>query len=247
MKSETLGTAVATPDDELIALHRLALLGGMLGMVAHEFNNLMTPVFARAKDALERGDEPTMRRALEITLRQTERAGKITERLLHLAHGGEPHAVRCELAPVVAQALASAGVRPFERDAIEVDLLMADDLAVHADPLLLEHVLLNLLLNARRAMRGRGGPLRIAARPEDGQVVIDVRDSGSGLSDWRAARTINSFLAADANSDPRDWHVVGLGLNVCRRIVQQHGGSMEMLANEGPGCTVRLRWPTPPA
>jgi C4-dicarboxylate-specific signal transduction histidine kinase len=234
--------ALTRLQDELISIQRLALLGTTAAMIAHEFNNLMTPVLARAQDALARDDAAGMRKALERTVTQVQKAIAITQQLMTLADGGQYVPRRCPLAAAVRDAVASTA-RPLERDSIELQIDVTDDVHVLADPLLLEQVLLNLVLNARAAMKGRGGRLTIAARADAGRVVIDVSDNGPGIPRDRVTSVVNPFLESPAAIEPGDWRGVGLGLNVCRTIAQRHGATIECLINESAGCTFRLRWP----
>ncbi|MFQ5807009.1 MAG: sensor histidine kinase [Phycisphaerae bacterium] len=227
---------------ELVVRQRQAMLGSLVSIIAHEYNNLMTPVMARAQDAVARGDVAVMRKALAITAQQTERALQFTRQVLRLADGKESPLEACRVADLVEAAITSA-VRPFEKDGIELALRIPGELRIRARPLLFEQVLLNLLLNARQAMKGRRGKLSISACPEGDMVEIAVSDSGVGISPEVLNNLINPFLAADAHAHPGDWSSVGLGLSACRTIVQQHGGTIRAQANDGPGCTFRLRWP----
>ena len=134
--------------------------------------------------------------------------------------------------------------RPLEKDGIQLHVAVPDDLRVNARNDLLCQVLLNLLLNARRAMKDGGGPLTVAATAVDGQVQIEVRDSGSGISAETLDQVLNPFLAADPRERPTDWQQVGLGLSVCRMIARHHGATLQAFANDGSrGCTFRLMRP----
>jgi signal transduction histidine kinase len=220
----------------------MALLGTMSAMAAHEFNNLMTPVVTRAQDALSRDDLPTMRKALDRALVQAQKAIAITRHLLGLAGAGVDEPQAWPVAAAVQEAIETM-TRPFEKDGIELRLDLPPELQVRARPILLEQVLLNLLLNARDAMKKRGGPLAITARREGDFVVIDIRDRGTGIPQQQLDQVINPFLASDPRDQPRDWQSVGMGLNVCRTIAHEHGASIQAAANEGAGCTFQIRWP----
>jgi signal transduction histidine kinase len=202
----------------------------------------MTPVLARAQDAVKHDDIEAMRKALVTTVRQTEKALGFTRRLIELARGEElslgTHAVR----ELVEDAVASA-VRPFERDGIELELRVPDDLRIRVQRTLFVQLMLNLLLNARKAMKDRRGSLTIAARRDNDVVEIDVCDEGIGLSPEMLDGVMNPFLAAEAEAEPGAGGGIGLGLRACRLIARQHDATLRALANEGPGCTFRLNWP----
>lgn len=227
---------------ELVVYQRQAMLGRLVAVITHEYNNLMTPVLARAQDAVARDDVAAMRKALTITARQTEKALRFTRQVLEFADGKGLPSETCPLAGLVDAAI-TATVRPFEKDGIELEVRVPDELRIRAQPLLFEQVLLNLLLNARTAMKGHRGKLTVSARREGDRVEIAVRDRGIGMSPEMLDEVINPFLAADADTHPGDWSSVGLGLNACRTIAQQHSATIRAEANEGPGCTFRIHWP----
>lgn len=231
-------------ESQIAAQHRLALLGTMSAMVAHEFNNLMTPVLAYAKEAMHTGQPDLMRKALERTVRQTERAVGVSQRLLELAHGAVARTKACSLRQIVDDAILSA-TRPFEKDGIELSVAVDPRICVKAEPLLLEQVLLNLLLNARRALHEGGGRIAVSAEPDGEAVIITVSDTGRGIPENDIRQRINPFLASGASAESHDWQSVGLGLNVCRFIAQRQGAHIEAETAHPPqqGCTFRLRWP----
>jgi len=230
--------------DELIACQRLATLGSMMAMITHEFNNLLTPLLARTEAALiGEPDVAFMRKTLERTLVQTQRALAVTQHLLAMAHDRPRPAQTCSVARAVQEAIETL-TRPLAKDGIDLKVSVAEDLQVYAREDLLCQVLVNLLLNARQAMQGSEGPLSISAIAQDGHVRIEVRDSGKGLPADVLNQVVNPFLAADPQARPNDWQQVGLGLSVCRLIARDHGASIQGVANDGPGCTFRVCWPT---
>lgn len=228
---------------ELVACQRLATLGSMAAMVAHEFNNLLTPLTARAEAALMSGDDvPFMRKALERTLIQAQRAMVVTRHLLGFAHDQARPVEACSVAAAVREAVETM-TRPLEKDGIELQVCVPESLRVSAREDLLCQVLLNLLLNARQAMKATGGTLTVTAVAQDSQVQIDIQDSGRGIARELLHDVFNPFLATDPCERPNDWQQVGLGLNVCRVIAHHYGATIQGLANPDRGCTFRLCWP----
>lgn len=228
---------------QIVALHQPALLGASAAMVAHEFNNLLTPLLVRAQDALDRDDPAAMRKTCEKAIVQAQRAIQLCRHLMGVASANGEHGPRsCRVLDAVNEAVQSL-FRPFEKDGITFTAKIDRDIAVTADPVLLHQVLLNLLLNARKAMETTRGFLAVSAARDDGFVVIDVRDSGVGFPDDRMDTLLNPFLRADEREQPRDWLTIGLGLAVCRKIARENGATIEAFPNDGPGCTFRIRWP----
>jgi signal transduction histidine kinase len=249
---EAPGSAVAeTPPpgtlealrDELIACQRLAMLGSLAAMAAHEFNNLMTPLIVRVEASLTTAtDAAFTRKTLERALTQAQRAIALSRHLLDFARREFEPTGEASVAAALREAIETAA-RPFEKDGIELRIAVPEELRVVASEDLLCQVLLNLILNARLAMKGYSGVLAISAVADGAMVQIDVRDSGRGIAPADIESVFNPFLAADPLAQPNDWQQVGLGLSVCRMITRQHGATIQILANEGRGCTFRVRWP----
>jgi signal transduction histidine kinase len=106
------------------------------------------------------------------------------------------------------------------------------NVSVGADPHRLQQVLLNLAMNAFRFIK-TGGVLKLSGTVESGQALLKVSDSGPGISPENRKRIFDPGFTTRAGSP-------GLGLPVCRKIMQQHGGTIE-LADDGPGATFVLR------
>lgn len=239
-----LGDAVRVLEDELIACQRLALLGNLSAIAAHEFNNLMTPIIARAEAALSgEPDVAFMRKTLERTLTQAQRAVGLSRRLLELATDGFVVGGTCRLAHVVREAIDTA-TRPFEKDNIALRVDVPEDLWVVGHQDVVVQVLLNLILNARAALKEvGGGSLSVTARADANRIRIAICDNGKGMPPAWINGTLNPFLAADPLASPTDWKQVGLGLSACRMIASRHGASIRAEANPDRGCTFRLDWP----
>ncbi|QOJ13873.1 MAG: HAMP domain-containing histidine kinase [Planctomycetia bacterium] len=228
------------PSSNDFAQHRLALLGTLTAMVAHEISNLATPVLARAEVALESGDADTTRAALVRAAGSLQRAVDLTRRLLSAAAAREAVTCDCPLDRAVQEALELA-TRPLSADGIELHTSIPTGLLLRADPVLLTQLLLNLIINARRAMPG-GGVLSISGVVEQDRAIVRVTDAGRGIPAAQVAGRFNPFLAA-RDDQPADWHPVGLGLAVCRTIARLHGAEMKIDSDAGRGCTITLVWP----
>lgn len=228
---------------QLFSLHRHALLGSMVLMVAHEFRNLLTPVLGGCQNALAADDPVLMKKVLQRTVVQSQRATEICAHLLALARDTKPGPNDvCVVAEALHDAVASVA-SPFEKVGIDLVIDVDAALRVRGQPTMLHQVLLNLLLNARKAMEKTRGILTVRARPDGEMICIEVKDTGVGIPRDRLDNLFNPFLAAPPGEELRDWSQIGIGLAVCRRLVHENGGTIEVRANESAGCTVRLCWP----
>lgn len=227
---------------ELISAQRHALFGAMATSLVHEYNNLLQPVLLRAEDALARDDQPAMRRALEVAVNQSRKALLASRRLLNAGWTSDADGA-CQVADVVRDALQLAGARPFEKDDITVESAVCDALTLRGSAALVEQVLVNLLTSARAAIGRGGGYIRLRARREGPDVVIEVSDSAAQPDADRARTVINPFLASDPRVTPCDYAGVGMELNACRTILRLSGASMTLMCHEGAGRTYIIRWP----
>jgi signal transduction histidine kinase len=169
-------------------------------------------------------DQPDLvGKAIDKAAKGGQRAQTICQALLGLCRGPKQR-VTVEMTDLVDEAV-SAMVRHPSRDGIELDVRVAPG-KVTTRSVELQQVLLNLLLNARRAvLAGRGRRwIEMAAEQIDGQWVIRVADGGVGIPTGDVERVFEPFYST-ADSDAGDGGF-GLGLTICREIVQSLGGTI---------------------
>ena len=188
-----LQAQVAALQDQLKHAQRLATLGTMAAMVAHEFNNILTPIINYAQMA--RRNPSLATKAVDRAADGGERATTICRALLGMTReqGAEKETVR--LADLVRQTL-QAMARPPERDMIDLTIDVPDDLTIDTRRIELQQVLLNLLLNARTAVLKRGDPRSIhvwAGGGADG-VQLHVRDNGQGIAPEHRRHIFQAFF-----------------------------------------------------
>jgi len=266
---------------ELDQAQRLATLGTMAGSIAHEFNNILTPMLSYAQMALaNQGDGDLVAKALRKAMEGALRASSIASSLLgFVGEDGEPMGAEVEAA---ARAAIGCMAREPARDGVRVILEIEPGLRAALRPVSLQHVLLNLALNAVEAMKPGGGDLTIRANSTrapvaasncstrnnsdgirgggvvgsgggvggegvvgvEGIVLIEVADTGRGISHGMMAVVMKPFVTAQAGHEGRRG--VGLGLAICRRLVEESGGSIAVESEVGVGTTVRMTLPTMP-
>jgi signal transduction histidine kinase len=131
------------------------------------------------------------------------------------------------------------GALPASR--VQVDVPDGALPPLHADPQRLERVLVNVVANA---LKYSSGPVTIAARAHPGSVVVSVRDEGPGISPEDLPHIFEKYYRA---SGARPKEGLGLGLYICRLLVEAHGGRIWAESERGRGSTFRIAIPTPPA
>jgi signal transduction histidine kinase len=127
-----------------------------------------------------------------------------------------------------------------DRHSIAIRTDLAESLPkIKADPVQVQQVLINLMLNGIEAMKGAAGELVIRSQAtERGQLLISVRDSGMGIPAGQADRIFEAFFTTKPNG-------TGMGLAISRTIVESHGGRLWATCNSGGGATFCFTLPAP--
>lgn len=223
-------------------LQRLASLGTAATMLAHEFNNLMTPVVSYAQYAADSGDPELMAKALRMTLKQTGIVTSMSDRILGLATNEARPTRKVAVREMVEDAEACL-FRDLSKDGIRLNADVDDSLCVLADPGQMQQVFFNLLINARQAIKHRNGRITISARRDgDEYVAIDVADNGCGIAPDRIDRVFDEFYST--KEDRPDKSGLGLGLSLCRDIVEEHRGTISVRSEPEKGTTFTIRLPS---
>jgi signal transduction histidine kinase len=221
---------------------KLASLGATAAVIAHEFNNLFTPIVAYARHALDTNDVPLMKRALEKTLAQVDIMRNMSDRVIGLAKQGDSAIKAVNVAGVAANAV-DCLCRDLAKDNITVQIQVDPNLAVRANEGSLLQVLFNLVINARQAMLGRRGRLTIDAAARDGRVQISVRDTGCGIPPENLDRIFEPFFSTKTNADKPDRRGLGLGLSICREMIEELDGTIRVASEPNAGTTFTLDLP----
>ncbi len=228
---------------QLRQAQKLASIGTTAAVIAHEFNNLFTPVVAYARQALDTDDVPLMRTALAKTLERTAAMTGMADRIIGLARHSDAAARPVPLRELAEEAVACL-CRDLDRDNIGVNIQIDEHLEAVANENQLLQVLFNLVINARQAMLGTRGRLTIdAVRVPGDQVEINVRDTGCGIAPEHLARIFEPFFSTKRSADRPDRRGLGLGLPICKDIIEQHGGTITVTSKPRQGTTITLRLP----
>lgn len=203
---------------------KLAALGSLLAGVAHELNNPLSVVVARAVLLEEQGSPATQVAATKIRS-AAERCARIVRTFLAMARQQPPQRGPVAIKEVVAAALDIASYALRSAD-IEVQLDLADDLPpIDADADQLHQVLLNLLINAHHALQDVDGPrrVRITARHERAasRLLMTVADNGPGIPESLRARVFEPYFTTKPTGVG-----TGVGLAVSLGIIETHGGTL---------------------
>ncbi|MGH6919145.1 MAG: PAS domain S-box protein, partial [Geminicoccaceae bacterium] len=227
------------------ALHqadKISALGSLLAGVAHELNNPLSIVVGRSV-MLENADlDPTVATAVASIRTAAERCAKIVKTFLAMARKQAPTRVPVRIDQLVAAALDLPGYG-LESAGIRVTTHVPADLPqTMADPDQLTQVLTNLITNAQQAMIGWSGRRELAIAAEHdrrhGQLKIIVRDSGPGIPDEVRSRIFDPFFTTKPAGGG-----TGIGLAVCRGIVEAHDGTITAGVAPGGGASFVVTLP----
>jgi signal transduction histidine kinase len=235
--------------DQLTESQRLATIGTIAAVIAHEFNNLLTPIVSYSQYALqsaeaERPDMELIRKALSKSFQAAGKAGKICAAMLGLARG-ESSFCDVSVQKMVDEVLLVMARDP-QKDGLALRVQVQPDLAIVADPVQLEQVLLNLLINARHAMMGsRNGSLTIKAQEVPGrdEIRIQVIDTGPGIPEKLLPKIFQPFFTTKGTAKKGETKGTGLGLAICKEIVEHHQGRIEVESVVGKGTTFSIYLP----
>lgn len=228
-----------TRDEQLARDSRVAVVVALAAGVAHEVSTPLGVIAGRAEQLLEQERDPERtRRALTSILEQTERIRGVIRGLLDLARGDAPPMERVDPTAVARAALALVAHR-YQAASVALELDTPDALdPVAGDPRLLEHALVNLLLNACDASPP-GARVMVTLRARGGAVEFVVIDQGDGIPPDAAERVLEPFFT----TKPRGKGS-GLGLAIAKEIAQIHRGGLRLEPDSPHGTRATIWIPT---
>jgi len=217
----------------LMRNERLSALGEMASTVGHELRNPLAAVINAhfmLRHSLGGAVTPDVDRHLVMAERQTARAAALADNLTTFVRHRQPNPVPLELGAVVDDVLAATP--PPTGIEVTVDI---PPLVIQADSDQFTQVLANLIVNGFQAMPD-GGVLRIEGSVHEGEVVLTIADSGTGIDAGSEDRVFDPFFTTKASG-------TGLGLAIVNRIVEAHGGEVTLRNGPNGGAVVTIRLP----
>jgi PAS domain S-box-containing protein len=228
---------------DLAHMNRVSMLGELAASLSHELKQPIAAAITNANTCLRwlKRDRPDLEEACEATIRilkDGNRAGEIINRLrLFYKKGAPPERESVDVNELVREMLVL-----LRSEAHRYSIHMCTDLAVElpkatADRVQIQQVLMNLMLNGIEAMKETAGDLTIKSElGDDGQLLISVSDTGVGLPAGKSDRIFNTFFTTKPQGS-------GMGLAICRSIVESHSGRLWASANNGRGATFQFTLP----
>ena len=227
---------------ELAHVTRVTTLGELTASIAHEVNQPLAAVVTNGEACLRwLGNEPPdleeARGAVARIIRDGNRASEVVRRLRALTKKTDPQKTPLDINDVVHDVVALVQREVLSHRVRLRFNLDADLPPVFGDRVQLQQVIINLMMNGIEAMVGvteRPRELLIRSRRhEGGHVLVAVQDSGIGINSEHLDRLFTAFFTTKTDG-------MGMGLSICRSIVEAHGGEMWVSPNDGPGATFQF-------
>lgn len=232
--------------ERLQATSRLVTMGEMASSLAHELNQPLAAIASYNTGCLNmlesgRADPEELKAAMLKGAEQAQRAGRIIRRIYQFVQRAEPKSEACNLVEIMDEAVGMAEAdarRQGVRIQREIPAALPE---IRGDRVLLGQAILNIVRNAIEAMRAAGPDhrllsLRVWLSPDS--IEISIADGGCGISPETAARLFEPFFTTKAEG-------MGMGLNICRSVIEAHKGRLWYEPNPGGGSIFRIQLPLP--
>jgi two-component system sensor kinase FixL len=231
--------------EQLWQTAKLATVGELTASIAHELNNPLGIMTLRIEAILEQVplDSP-LREELEILEQEVERMGGLVGNLLQFSRGSSRQYSTADIREEITNTVRIMQSHFRSRNIVVIQDFAPDVPTVQADKQLLRQLFMNLFVNACDAMPSGGNLLqRVYPIVVDGKghVAVEVSDSGTGIPPQILDKIFDPFFSTKPVGKG-----TGLGLPICRRIVQEHGGTLNIDSGPGRGTTVRIVIPVVP-
>jgi signal transduction histidine kinase len=223
---------------KLMQAQKLSSVGSLASSITHEFNNILTTIINYAKMGLRHKDVGTREKAFDKILTAGHRASKITTGMLSYARAQGERREATDLVTLVEDVLMLVEKDlQMHRVRLATNFVGRPFAMVNANQL--QQVVLNLIVNARQAM-DNGGNLYIGVRAHEETAEISVRDTGCGIPAEKLREIFEPFYTTK-QADQQGQGGTGLGLSLCREIIEAHKGRIRVESIPGKGTTFTLK------
>jgi len=232
---------------QIAQMQKLTALGELVSTTTHEFNNVLMTIINYAKLGMRHKDAATREKSFEKILAASNRAAKITNGVLGIARNRSANQEPTDLVQIVEETLLLLE-RELNKYRVTVEKNFPPVPRAMVCGNQIQQVLLNLLINARQAMPSGGRVIvKLAHDAENNTVDLLVRDFGCGIPADKLPRIFEAFYTTKAGPDASGKGGTGLGLALCRDIIEAHRGRIRVDSTVGKGTAFTLKLPVAPA
>ncbi|MAT15603.1 MAG: two-component sensor histidine kinase [Planctomyces sp.] len=227
---------------QLMQSQKMSSVGALAASITHEFNNILTTTINYAKMGLRHTDEATREKAFTKILNAGQRAAKITTGMLSYARNHNEQKEATDLVQLVEEVLVLVE-KDLQIHRVNLETRFEGRPFANVNANQVQQVLLNLIVNGRQAMEGGGRMvIGVLANREANTAEISVRDSGTGIPAEQLQKIFQPFYTTK-KADARGQGGTGLGLSMCREVIEAHQGRIRVESQVGEGTTFTLRFP----
>jgi two-component system sensor histidine kinase HydH len=222
-------------EEQLRRADRLSALGELSAGMAHEIRNPLGSIRGTA-EILQDGIESSDPRYefTRILIKEVDRLNRVVQNFLDFARPAEKERSAVDVGGLLREVLTLTRLHA-QKNGVKIELEVGETPPVQANPEQIKQAFLNLILNALQAMPD-GGTLTLAAETEEDRLRLRFSDTGQGIPQENLERVFNPFFTTRSNG-------TGLGLAITHRIIQGHGGRMEVESRVGEGTTFTVILP----
>lgn len=244
-RNETLD-ALRKSKEDLARMSRLTAIGELAVSIAHEMNQPLMAIVTNAAASMSwlKAGSPNIDEAMQAinwVLRDGHRAGEVLSGVLALARNSRPKVEPLSIRSVIEEVLLLTKSELRQKGVLVETTYDATADAVNGDRIQLQQVLINLVMNGADAMgtiEGERKVLHVITSRSNGSIEVSVTDNGVGLDPDTADRAFEAFFTTKATG-------IGMGLSICRSIIEAHGGQIWVTTEKGTGSTFSFTLPPP--
>lgn len=244
-RDQELAALRAQVDDlrrQLLQAQKLSSVGALASSITHEFNNILTTIINYGKMGLRHKDAATRDKAFDKIVTAGHRASKITTGMLSYARSKGDRRDSMSLVQLVQDVLVLVE-KDLQMHRIRLETRFEAEPWAEVNASQVQQVLLNLIINARQAMEPGGSlTVRVAIDDNDGLGEIAVQDTGAGIPADTLHRIFDPFFSTKT-ADEGGQGGTGLGLALCKEVMEAHRGRIRVESTIGRGTTFTLRFP----
>lgn len=230
---ESTGEALRSLQHKLIQSEKLAVTGMLSASVSHDIRNILSAISMEMSILADQPDE-----LMAVVKNQLDRFAVLSHRLLSYARPNEVALAPVDLKEVILDVLDLLRGH-LVVSGIKVETKIPKNLpSVFADPIRLQHLFVNLIMNALQASHSES-PIRIRCQAQKDSLTVEIKDQGKGMTPHQLARLFEPFSSTRIGG-------FGLGLYSCRQIVQETGGEITATSKPGAGTVFKITLPLAP-
>ncbi|MCI4627015.1 MAG: ATP-binding protein, partial [Candidatus Magnetoovum sp. WYHC-5] len=236
LRRKQMETQLRLSQERLIQAEKIASFGKLALRVAHEINNPLTSAYIKLQTLManENSTWHSIENKLTGVIKSIDKVANITKELMNISRVGELECILMNISDAIYEAIS---VVEYRLTGIVVHKNLLSQIDIYADPIKLEQVFINLLSNSIDAINDTGD-IYITTTDEDNSVIVEVIDTGCGISAENIKNVFDPFFTTKAIGKG-----TGLGLSICYGVISQHNGTIELSSIPNRGTTVRLKLP----